>query len=142
MKIFIDADGCPVVKITEKIAQQYGVPCVIVCDSAHAFNSEYSEVIVTATGADSADYKLVNMLSADDIVITQDYGLATMCLAKGARVLNQNGLIYNDSNIDTLLLSRHLNRRARNAGVRIRGPKKRTVQQDIQFEQTLESIVG
>ena len=93
-------------------------------------------------GADSADFRIVNMLFPGDIVITQDYGLAAMALARRARVVNQNGMIYHDGNIDSLLLSRHTARKIRNAGGRLKGPSKRTPEQDAAFLRTLEAMIS
>ena len=81
------------------------------------------------------------MTSPDDIVITQDYGLATMCISKKAVVLNQNGMIYTADNIDSLLFSRHIAKKIRNAGGRLKGPSKRTKQQDEDFASVLLSII-
>lgn len=137
MKLVIDADGCPVVAIAVKTAEQYGVRCVLVCDTAHTFSNISAEIITVSQGADSADFRIVNLLETGDIVVTQDYGLAAMCLAKNAQVLNQNGLIYSEKNMDELLLSRHIHKKVRRAGGRMKGPKKRTQQQDEAFEKAL-----
>ena len=142
MKILIDADGCPVVKISVEIAEQYSIPAIIICDTSHEIFSDYAEIITVGKGADSADFKLVNMTGENDIVVTQDYGLAAMCLAKKAHVLSQNGLIYTADNIDSLLLSRHTAKKIRNAGGRLKGNPKRTKQQDKDFETALISIIN
>lgn len=91
MKIFIDADGCPVVDIAVRIAKKYGVESTIICDTAHSIQRESAKMITVDKGVDSADFRLVNLVSAGDIAITQDYGLAAMCLSKKAIVLNQDG---------------------------------------------------
>ena len=101
--ILIDADGCPVVDLTVRIGRSHGVPVKILCDTAHRIELEGAETLVFDKGADSVDFALVNRVTPGDIVITQDYGLATMCLARRARVLNQNGLEYTAQNIDSLL---------------------------------------
>lgn len=137
MKILIDADGCPVTKIALSLAKEREIPVVIVCDTAHEFNDSYAEIIVVDKGADSADFKLVNLANSGDVVITQDYGLAAMCLSKCANVLNQNGLVYTSDNIDSLLLSRHTAKKIRNSGGRLKGPSKRTKQQDEDFKKAL-----
>lgn len=142
MKILIDADGCPVVRITEETARRYKIPCVIVCDSAHIFKSEYSEVVTADVGCDSADMLLVNRAEKNDIVVTQDYGLAALCLSKGALALNQNGMIYSNENIDSLLFSRHVCKKARRAGKRIKGPSKRTPEQDKAFCDSLSKLIN
>lgn len=137
MKILIDADGCPVTKIALSLAKEREIPVVIVCDTAHEFNDSYAKIVVVDKGADSADFKLVNLANSGDVVITQDYGLAAMCLSKCANVLNQNGLVYTSDNIDSLLLSRHTAKKIRNSGGRLKGPSKRTKQQDEDFKKAL-----
>ena len=141
MKILIDADGCPVVDIAVRLGTKYGVPCLILCDTAHEFTRNGVETLVFDKGADSVDYSLVNRVVPGDIVITQDYGLASMCLARNARVLHQDGWEYTRDNIDALLLVRHESRKHRAAGGRFKGPKKRTFQQDLAFEQALRMIL-
>ena len=142
MRIIIDADGCPVVRIAVDCALRHDVQPVIVCDSAHYFDIDGAETITVTKGADSADFRIVNMISAGDIVVTQDYGLAAMSLARRARVVNQNGMSYHDGNIDSLLLARHTARKIRNAGGRLKGPAKRTKEQDAEFIIALENLIS
>ena len=142
MKIIIDADGCPVVRIAVDIARKTDIPAVIVSDTSHEFSDDYAQVITVDKGADSADIRIANIAESGDIVITQDYGLAAMCLAKNAQALSQNGLVYTNDNIDSLLLSRHTAKKIRNAGGRLKGPQKRTNQQDKNFEATLLSLIN
>lgn len=142
MRLLIDADGCPVIRIAVECARRYAVPVTLVCDAAHQFDLPDVEVITVEKGADSADFRLVNLIQPGDIAITQDYGLAAMCLARGARALNQNGLIFTNENIDSLLLSRHTSRKLRNAGVRLRGPAKRTREQDTAFQSALSALMA
>lgn len=141
MKVFIDADGCPVVDETVDLCKKYSVECMIICDTAHVFNKDGAETVVVEKGADSADFRLVNMLSKGDIAVTQDYGLAAMCLARGAVPISQNGLIYNEKNIDELLFSRFVSKKIRRAGGRLKGPSKRTSEQDEKFIRTLEKLL-
>ncbi|MGG0654913.1 YaiI/YqxD family protein [Rummeliibacillus pycnus] len=125
-KICIDADGCPVVSETIKIAKEFRLEVIIFCDTSHLFEIEGVKTVVVSKGADAVDFELVNRIKKGDITITQDYGLAAMVLARGAYVMNQNGLQYTSNNIDQLLYSRHLNQKIRQAGGRTKGPKKRT----------------
>lgn len=141
MRVLIDADGCPVVRLCVHIAREYGIESIIFCDSAHIFNIDGVKTVTVSTGADSVDFYLVNQLQADDIVITQDYGLAAMCLGKGARALNQNGMVYEAGNIDALLFSRYSAKKARMAGERLRGPKKRSSAEDAAFEAALRKML-
>ena len=141
MKILIDADGCPVVNETIALAEQFRLECLLLCDTAHEFHRDGATTLVFDKGADSVDLALVNRVTPGDIVITQDYGLASMCLARGARVLHQDGWEYTCENIDALLLVRHESRKHRAAGGRFKGPKKRGAQQDHTFETTLRSLL-
>ena len=142
MHIFIDADGCPVVDLTVKIAKRYGVECTILCDTAHEFHRDGIETVTVEKGADSVDFKIVNLVKAGDIVVTQDYGLAAMCLARSAVPISQNGLVFNDKNIEQLLFTRYVSKKIRNAGGRIKGPSKRTEEQDKAFEAALIRLLS
>ena len=88
------------------------------------------------------DFALVNRTQPGDIVITQDYGLASMCLCRKVRVLHQDGWEYTLDNISGLMEQRHANKKHRLAGGRTKGPAKRTRQQDeafrIAFQQMLQ----
>lgn len=141
MRILIDADGCPVVDIAINIARQKRIECIILCDTSHHFEREYATTITVSKGADSVDFALVNMVKSGDIVITQDYGLAAMCLAKNAFVISQNGMLYNGENIDSLLLARHTAKKIRSAGGRIRGNSKRTNEQNTAFENAMKDLI-
>ncbi|MDD5986029.1 YaiI/YqxD family protein [Turicibacter bilis] len=133
MNIYIDADGCPVVKETIKVAKQFGVPVVIVCDAAHYFMHDGVQTITVMQGSDAVDYEIINRLQPGDLVITQDYGLGALVLAKKGYAMNQNGKRYEDQNIDQLLFTRHLSSKLRQSGQRLKGPKKRTREDTQQF---------
>ncbi len=133
MHIYIDADGCPVVREVVSLCRQHSLDCTIICDTAHIFNIDGAEIITVDKGADSVDLKLANIIGKGDIAVTQDYGLAALCLAKQARAINQNGLVYTDANISMLLDSRYVSKKIRNSGGRLKGPKKRTADDDKAF---------
>ena len=142
MNILIDADGCPVVDLTLQIAKRFGVPVVILCDTSHQIEREGAQTLVFDKGADSVDFALVNRVKPGDIVVTQDYGLASMCLARCARVLNQNGLEYTANNMDALMLRRYENKKLLRAGKHPKGSAKRTKEQDMKFSETLKKILN
>lgn len=141
MRILIDADGCPVVDLTVSIAHAHQTECLILCDTSHMFEKAGAATLTFSKGADSVDFALVNLLRPGDIVITQDYGLAAMCLARRARVLNQDGMEYTDENIDSLLLARHTAKKIRNSGGRLKGPSRRKPSQDEAFARALRDIL-
>lgn len=142
MTILIDADGCPVVDNAIQIAKQYGIDCVILCDTSHVYERDGVKTITVSKGADSVDFVLVNMLCPGDIVITQDYGLAAMCLARKAIPISQDGMVYCSENIDALLLQRHTARKIRMSGRRLRGNSKRIPEQTKAFEEKLSELLS
>lgn len=143
MKIFVDADACPVVDIVELIASKYSLPVTLLCDTNHVLDSEYSEVIVVGAGADAVDYKLISICKKGDIVVTQDYGVAAMALGKSAYAIHQSGKWYTNENIDLMLMERHLNKKARRSGKRVhaKGPRKRTDEDDERFASAFEKMI-
>ena len=141
MKLLIDADACPVVNIAVQLCCRYKLPCLLLCDTAHIIQKSGAETLVFDKGADSVDMALVNRVEAGDIVITQDYGLASMCLARTKYVLHQDGWRYTPDNIDALLFERHAAKKYRAAGGRTKGPSKRTAAQDQSFSTALEKLL-
>lgn len=138
--ILVDADGCPVVNETIQIAEASGFSCVLICDTAHEMHREGAETITVSKGADSADFALVNKIKKGDIIVTQDYGLAAMALAKQGLPIDQNGRLYTNENIDQLLAARHQAQKIRRVGGRLRGPKKRTAEQNEKFVSSLRAL--
>ena len=143
MQIFVDADACPVVGIVEEIAKKYSIPATLLCDTNHVLYSDYSEVIVVGAGADAVDYKLISICHKGDVVVSQDYGVAAMALGKGAYAIHQSGKWYTDDNIDQMLMERHLSKKARRSSRKchVKGPKKRTEEDDERFAQSFEKML-
>lgn len=144
MTIYVDADACPVVKIIEKVAKEFSVPVVLLCDTNHYLTSEYSQVIVIGAGADAVDLALINRASKGDIVVTQDYGVAALALGKGAFAIHNSGKVFSDDNIDGLLMDRHLAKKARISKSKhhLKGPKKRTADDDLRFQKNLLGLIS
>ena len=114
-----------------------------VCDTNHVLKSEYSEVKVIGSGADAVDFALIGLCKKGDLVVTQDYGVATMALGKGAFCIHQSGRWYTNDNIDQMLMERHLAGKARRASKKnhLKGPKKRTAEDDERFVKSLEELI-
>ena len=142
MKIYIDADACPVTRIAEHVAKEYTIPVVLLCDTNHVLSSEYSEIRVIGAGADAVDIALINLCQRGDIVVTQDYGVAALALGKGAKAIHQSGRWYTDENIDGLLMERHMAKVARrSAKHHLKGPAKRTDEDDRRFEESFRKLI-
>lgn len=124
MRILIDADGCPVVNESIGVAKKFNLESIIFCDTAHYFNEENVKVVVVSKGVDAVDFAILNDIQRGDIVITQDYGLASLVLSRNSYAINQSGMVYTDENIDGLLFSRYIFKKMRNSKVRLKGPKK------------------
>lgn len=142
MKILIDADACPVVNEAIQIAQQFQLECILICDTAHEMHREGATTIIVSKGADAVDFVLVNRVQPGDIIITQDYGLAAMALAKKGHPIDQNGRWYTADNIDQLLYARHQAQKIRMSGGRLRGPKKRSKALNDLFEKELRKLIS
>lgn len=141
MKILIDGDGCPVIDITVSLCNKTGTECIILCDTSHYFNKKGARTVIVSKGNDTVDFALINMVEKGDIVVTQDYGLAAMCVAKQARAISQNGMLYTNENIDGLLMARHVAKQVRMAGGRIKGHGKRTKNQDNMFVEKIKMLI-
>ena len=143
MRVFVDADACPVVGIIEKVAREHNVPVTLLCDTNHVLSSDYSEVIVVGAGADAVDYKLISICHKGDIVVSQEYGVAAMALGKGAYAIHQSGKWYTNENIDQMLMERHLNKKARRASRKnhLKGPRKRTSEDNERFRESFEKMI-
>ena len=141
MKVLVDADACPVKQIIVRLAKFKNIPVTMLIDTSHEFNDGYSNVVTVDKQADSVDYALMGLLSREDIVVTQDYGLAAMVLGKGAKAVNQNGLVFTNDNIDKLLMERHIGQKVRRSGGRTKGPAKRTKEDDAQFEAVFNKLL-
>lgn len=141
MKIIIDADACPVNNICIDFAKKYNIEIHLFFDTSHQFESDYAKIHICDKGNDSVDYEILKIIAKDDLVVTQDYGLASLVLSKNAMAINQNGLVYNNNNIDTLLQTRYIGQKMRKAGLRTKGPSKRTIDDDKKFIDALYVIL-
>ena len=142
MKIYVDADACPVTRIAERVAKEYAIPVVLLCDTNHVLSSDYSEIRVIGAGSDAVDIALINLCQKGDIVVTQDYGVAALALGKGAKAIHQSGRWYTDENIDGLLMERHMAKVARRKSKNhLKGSAKRTEEDDRRFEESVRKLV-
>ena len=143
MRIYVDADACPVVRIVETLAKKHEVPCTLLCDTNHVMSSNYSDVIIVGAGMDAVDFKLISLLKKGDICVTQDYGVAAMALGKSSYAIHQSGKWYTNENIDQMLMERHLAKKARRSTKKhhLKGPSKRTAEDDKRFEESFEKMI-
>lgn len=141
MKIYVDADGCPVVDIAIKLAKEYKLEIIVVKNYAHIINDDYATIVTVDISRDSADYYIVNKVKKGDIVISQDYGFAAMAMSKEAICITQNGLVISNENIDGMLNSRHINQKMRREKKIYTKIKKRNPLANVQFEKSLRILI-
>jgi uncharacterized protein YaiI (UPF0178 family) len=142
MRIFVDADACPVKDIIVDVAQSYEVPVYMVCSLSHFSQfGDGVESIIVDNVSQAADMAIANKTRQGDLVITQDYGLAAMVLGKGCTPLHHNGFKYTNENIDELLFKRHLHTKIRRGGGKHKGPKPFTQEDKDRFEKLLTEVI-
>jgi uncharacterized protein YaiI (UPF0178 family) len=141
MKILIDADGSPVRELTIQIAKTYQLEVIVVCNYHHQITSEYAKVVTVDSGRDMADYEIVQRIEKGDLVVTQDYGLASLVIMKNGFALHQNGWFYTKHNIDMLLLQRQISQKVRKSKKRVSHIPKRKESDNVEFEKTLVDFI-
>ncbi|MDF2883366.1 MAG: hypothetical protein K0R54_3923 [Clostridiaceae bacterium] len=141
MRIIVDADACPGKSFIEKAARENNIEVIMFCDLNHVINSDYSSVKYIDSGFQKVDMAVVNECKPNDIVITQDFGVAAMALGKKAFAIGTKGHIYDDDNIDKLLFERHISSKIRRAGGRTFSPKKRSQEDDTRLYNNLVKII-
>lgn len=142
MVILVDGDACPNILEIKILAKRYQTEMLVFIDYAHNLNDDYFKTISCEVGNDSVDLTLLRYISDNDLVISQDYGLASLALSKGAKVLHISGLIITEDNIERLLISRYLGAKARRSGKRIKGPAKRSYETEQYFLKQLERLLS
>ena len=141
MKIFVDADACPVKEIIVETAKKYSVDIYMFFDTSHIYSDGYSNVIIVDKAADSADFAIINRIGEGDVCVTQDYGLAAMILSKKAYAVHQNGFLYTPENIDRMLFERHVAKQVRMAGKRSTRHKARSKENDEKFQMFFDEFI-
>lgn len=145
MKIYVDADACPVKDIVISEGTNAKIPVILVTSFSHYSNVEQPpgvETIYVDSGADAADYRIMKLAEKGDIMVTQDYGLASLGLAKGCIVLHHKGFTYTIENIDQLLQTRYFSAMARKGGKRTKGPKPFTAEDREQFRSLFKKVIS
>ena len=162
--LYIDADACPVTREALACARRARVPVVIAGnttqnlerhirrddprDAEHARGRDathdgfWVDVLDVSIGADSADFAIVERLQPDDVVVTQDIGLASMVLGRGAAAIGVRGRVYTKATIDMDLFIRHEEKKVRRAGGRTRGPAAFTDEDRERFARNLADLLA
>lgn len=144
IQLFIDGDACPVVPEVLTLANAYSIPVVLVSSYAHMRGKalpDFVEQIVVDPDREAADLRIANLVTGSDVVITDDLGLSSLLLGKGATVIQSRGTEVTHSTIDFHLDRRYHEQKIRKSGKRHKGPKAFTVENREQFTAVLENIL-
>lgn len=161
--LIIDADACPVTREALACARSARIPVLIAGnstqnlarrirrddprDAEHARGRDathpgfWAETLDVSCGADSADFAIIERLEAGDVVVTQDIGLASMVLGRGAAAIGVRGHVYNKATIDMQLFIRHEEKKVRRAGGRTQGPAAFTDDDRERFQRNLAQLL-
>ena len=145
MKVIIDADACPVKDIVIKETKDENIEVVLVSSLSHFSSKEldsHVRTIYVDAGPDAADYKIVQLAEAGDVIVTQDYGLVSLLLPKGCTVLHHTGFEYNKMNMDYLLETRHMSSVIRRGGGRTKGPKALSQEDKNSFLKAFQEVLA
>lgn len=142
VKVYIDADGCPVKEETYKVAERYKIPVVVVANQYLniPLNPLISMEVVTG-GFDAADDWIFEASKKNDIVITVDILLAERCVKKGVRVLGHKGEEFTEDNIGSAVASRELMQNLRHMGEMRGGPAPMDKKFRSKYLSTLDQII-
>jgi uncharacterized protein len=125
MKIYVDADACPVVikEILFRAAERRHIQTILVANQLiRVPPSRFISALTVATGFDEADNEIVRRCEPGDLVITADIPLAADVLAKGGQALNPRGELYSSDTIKQKLTMRDFMDTLRGSGVHTGGP--------------------
>lgn len=140
VKVIIDGDACPVVNSVIELTKGTGIFVTVLRSFSH-FSHQIQPEHVNDDAPDAVDYKIVQLAKKEDIVITQDYGLASLLIDKVHIVMHHKGSIYRADNIQALLDQRYLNAQIRKQGGRHKGPPPFTKNDRLKFEQAFTNVI-
>ena len=140
MRLLIDGDACPDRQKVIELALHYGVEVLLFIDFAHVIEDERIQIIMCEVGKDSVDQMILSYLQEGDLLISQDYGLASLALLKNVTILHVSGKRITEDNINNLLTSRYLGHLSRKQYKHVKGPKKRNYRTSQFFLRELEKI--
>ena len=144
MKIWVDADACPVVikEILFKAANRMGIEMTLVANqSVHIPRSRHIKFLQVAQGFDVADNEIVKRVSSGDLVITGDIPLAAEVIEKGGQALNPRGELYSTENIKARLNMRDFMDTLRSSGIDTGGPSAMNQSDRQSFANHLDKIL-
>jgi uncharacterized protein YaiI (UPF0178 family) len=142
VKIYVDADACPVKAEVYKVAGRYALPVVVVANSIVRVPADPLVEMVVRTGFGAADDYIAELIGPRDIVITADIPLAARCLSSGGRVIDPRGRIITENEIGHLLGMRDLMDNLRQSGEVTGGPPPMAAKDRSRFLSKLDELIN
>lgn len=141
MRVIVDADSCPNIGLIEKVCERHKKEIIFYANINHNISCEYGTLISVDHSYQNVDIHIVNNVRDDDLVITNDNLLASLCLMKGAEVINVYGAVYTKNNIDVILCNSYIDKISRENGIKSKRIKKRTKTDQENFLNKLKVLV-
>ena len=142
MRIYVDADACPVKEEIYRVAGRHGATVQLVSNSwMHTPIESWIRLEVVSAGFDAADDWIAEQVGPGDVVVTADVPLASRCVEAGALVLGPTGRAFTEENVADALATRDLLADLRSGGVQTSGPAAMTNRDRSRFLQELENTV-
>jgi uncharacterized protein YaiI (UPF0178 family) len=145
MRIYVDADSCPVKDEIYRVAKRYGLEVTLVSGTWLRTPPEpwiRMEVVKDTGGLDAADDWIADRVGNDDIVVTDDIILASRCLQKDCKALSPRGRAFTAESIGDALANRELMANLREVGAMTGGPAGFTKSDRSAFLQQLDNMVN
>jgi uncharacterized protein len=142
IKIYVDADACPVKNEVLRVAKRYGLKVYLAANSPMQIpQDEFVKVVVVKDHLDAADDWIAEHIHAKDIAVSHDVPLASRCLKKGARVIDPKGRVFTEESIGEALASRDLMAYLREMGNMTGGPAPYEKRDRSRFLQRLDDLI-
>jgi uncharacterized protein len=143
IEIWVDADSCPVKQDIMAVAESHNAVVHFVASFNHRLSIHHPHARIYAVDSESqsADMFIINHVKANNLVITDDYGLASLVLEKKCLAIGTRGKEYTNENISLLLMSRHISAEIARAGGRRRGPSPLRKEEIARFRQVLQKLL-
>ncbi len=141
MRILVDADACPDKNIIIELANKYHIELHFFTDINHDLSGYDAKVHIVDQGRDSVDFAIIGAMKQGDLIVTADYGVASLALGRNGLVISPSGKQLHHDNIDQLMFERHLGQKSRQAGLRGPRHKKRSSKDSQKFFHQLEELI-
>lgn len=142
IKLFIDADACPVKDEIIQITQSYPIDLVFVASYAHVGKKDDHRWVYVDSSKEAADLYIVNHAKDGDIVVTQDMGLASLLTSKNVYVITPHGKTVLEEDMAIVLHQRYLSYKHLSEGKKIKGPKPFVDQDRARFSEALTTALN